>query len=189
MKYGQFLTDPWVGPPRMSMDTHLFIGQPWRMWFHFGSVDAPFGEQHEKYHTSYRVETDWNFWLEGKLPQQPCTMERIRKYGDGVVAFRDGFRFDTQNIRVVELDEAAHAEYLHEKELAFDECRTPAALIKRLAACAQRLCPDRTIPTDLTSSRSATIVATNLGIDRHLLSQARLVFELTNQIAELFDGG
>lgn len=187
MKYGQFLTDPWVGPQRLSVDTHAFIGDPWRMWFHFGAVDAPFGEPSEKYHTSFRVETDWKFWLEGKLSEQPCNIARIKRFGEGVLVFRDGFRFDEVSIDVVEADVETKAAYAREKEAAFAECRTSAALIKRLGAFAQLRCPGRSF-TELHGSRSIRIVATDLGIDRWLVSQAKLSIDLTNSIAEAFDG-
>lgn len=185
LKYGQYLTDPWNGPPRVSVDTHLFIQQPWRAWFHFGAVDAPFGEPAEKYHTSYRVETDWNFYLEGKIPN-PCTIARIERYGAGVVVFRHGFRFLDTTIEVVAMDESVHADYADEKEEAFSECKTATSLLKRLSDYAQSVCPTRSIPKDLFSYARPSIIVTDLGIDKYLLGEINQQIALTNQIAETF---
>lgn len=185
LKYGQFLTDPWNGPPRLSVDTHLFIGDPWRIWFHFGAVDAPFGEPHEKYHTSYRVETDWRFFIEGKSPN-PCTMDRVGRYGSGVVAWRGGFRFEPTELQVLAQGAAQHGLYQEERERAFNECKTSAALLKRLGDWAQNACPFRVIPKDIFATPRPRIVLTDFGVDRWIASQLSAQIQLTNDIVEAF---
>ena len=187
MKYGQFLTDPWTGPQRLSVDTHAFIGEPWRMWFHFGAVEAPFGEPHEKFHTSYRVETDWRFYLDGKLEEQTCNMTRLKRFGAGVLVWRDGYRVEQHEVEVLPMSASTHDAYQQEKEAAFADERTPNAIIKRLATFAQRACPERTLPDVFASPRHKLIV-TDLGVDRWLTSQARMMVDLTNNIAEAFHG-
>lgn len=188
VKYGQFLTEPWNGAPRVSVDSHLYIGQPWRMWWHWGCADAPFGEPSEKYHTSYRVETDWNLYTEDKVTN-PCNMDRLRRYGSGLVAFRGGFKFDEVKATTIAMSEEEHALYQEEKEEAFEQCKTPAALLKRLAEFAALRCPLRHLPKDLFSSRSHAIVATDFGIDKYLVSKMLEQVSLTNDAAETFNVG
>lgn len=186
-QYGQFLTDPWNKAPRLSVDTHLYIEEPWRMWFHFGAVDAPFGTPDEKYHTSYRVQTDWGFYLEGKGPH-PCGLDRLKRYGAGVVQYLDGFRFEDVRIETAATGPLVHAMYADEKEAAFNEERTPAAIIKRLAAFAQERCPERSVPRSLFADRRLRVVFTDLGVDRYLKRMTEDQVALTNGIAEAFRG-
>lgn len=185
MKYSQAMTDPWNGPPRLSVDSHAFIAEPWRMWWHFGAVMAPLGEPDEKYHTSYRVETDWKRYLEDKT-DNPCTMDRLVRYGSGLIVSRDGFRFTRIDMRLAELGSKAHQEYAIAKEEAFESCKTPTALLKQLSDFAQKVCPERTVPKDLYAAPSPEIVLTDLGIDRYLWSRMQADMQLTNDIAEAF---
>lgn len=184
MKYSA-LTDPWNGPPRMSVDSHLFVGEPWRMWWHFGAVGAPIGAAEEKYHTSYRIETDWKLFIEASR-ENPCTIERVRRYGAGVILCVDPFAFDHVKIDVVEQTARVHEEYLVEKERAFCECKTPVALLRRLSNWAQAACQHRSVPKDPFASRSLRVVLTDLGIDRYLRAGIESQVEFTNDIAASF---
>lgn len=186
-QYGQFLTDPWNKASRLSVDTHLYIEEPWRMWFHFGAVDAVFGTPEEKYHTSYRVQTDWSFYLEGKIPH-PCGLDRLKQYGRGVIRYVDGFRFDDVKIDTVRVGPLIQAIYADEKEAAFNEERTPGAIIKRLADFAQERCSERRVPKSIFGDRVLRVVFTDLGVDRYLRKMMGDQVALTNGIAELFGG-
>jgi len=187
LKYGQFLTDPWNELPRLSVDTHLYIEQPWRMWFHFGAVDAPFGAPEEKYHTSYRVESDWRKYIETD-EGNPCKIDRVSKYGKGVAVFRGGFRFDDVNISVESMSEAAHQRYAIEKEAAFNEERTPSAIIKRLGNFAKSEWPLRCNPRSLFGSRQLLVRLTDFGVDRYLARRIQEEVDLTNSIGEVLSG-
>lgn len=186
-QYGQFLTDPWNKAPRLSVDTHLYVEEPWRMWFHFGAVGAEFGAPEEKYHTSYRVETDWRFHVEGKHAH-PCGLDRLEKYGRGVVRYIDGFRFESVSFETIDTGPLVRAMYAEEKEAAFEQERTPAAIVRRLSDFAQGRCPERSVPRSIFGDRRLSATFTDLGVDRYLRGVIEGHVALTNGIAEMFHG-
>lgn len=183
VKLGQFLTEPWPGPRRVSVDDKLFITDPWRLWWHFGCVGIDFGGCA----TSYCLETRWNGSVIGMRPN-PCTPGELERYGDGVIRAVDPFRFDPVSIHVESMPEDVHARYLEEKEAAFNEESTPNAIIKRLAAFAQLVYPFRKVPTfrEMFRSEHLEVRATDLGVDRFLVNQIRIRAELINFAAERF---
>jgi len=181
VRLGQFLTEPWWGPPRVSVDTHLFVGDPWRMWWHWGCAGKPFAN----YYTSYRLESDWKRYVETGAGN-PCAIERIVEFGAGVVQHRGGFRFGRVDIRFEQLSSQAHEEYAAEKERAFAEEKTVAAILRRLAAFAGRLYPERVVPRDLFEFRNHEIRVTDLGVDTYLAGRIREAVALTNAVAERF---
>lgn len=45
--------------PKVSIDTAPFLGEPWRLWFHYGLTGAgKFGVTY-----SYAIETEWQHWF------------------------------------------------------------------------------------------------------------------------------
>lgn len=45
--------------PKISLDTEPFIGEPWRLWFHYGvTKTGKFGIPY-----SYAIETEWQHWF------------------------------------------------------------------------------------------------------------------------------
>jgi hypothetical protein len=181
VKLGQFLTEPWWGPKRASVDSCLFIGEPWRMWWHWGCIERPFAN----YFTSYRLESDWNRHIELET-DNPCSIERIIEFGNGHVQHCDGFRFGSINIHIEKFSDAKHSSYAEEKEKSFAEEKTIKAIIRRLSAFADASYPDRSIPKDLFASTDHEIRVTDFGVDMYLLKRIRETIELTNAIAEAF---
>lgn len=183
VRTGQFLTDPWPsGPPRISVDDKLFISDPWRLWWHFGCAGADYAGLH----TSYRAESMWRNSLVGK-EQNPVTLDAVLRYGRGVIRAVNPFRFDFET-RIVPMETAVHSAYQAEKERAFSEASTATAVISRLAAFAQRACPERSMPSFRAMFRSSKlrVVATDLGVDRWLVGQIEERVQLINGAAEAF---
>jgi hypothetical protein len=183
VKTGQFFTDPLPGVTRYSVDDMLFVTDPWRLWWHFGCVEAPFNDCF----TSYRLESRWNRYVEGQEPN-PCSKEILAKYGDGVIAAVAPFRFAKVNIRVVDLPEEVHVLYQIEKARAFNEEPTINKILKRLGKFADEVFQERCVPSyrDLFRSSQVNIVATDLGVDRFLVTWLRERIDLINFAAERF---
>lgn len=181
VKLGQFLTEPWWGPPRISVDRCLFVGEPWRMWWHWGCVGRPFAN----YFTSYRLESDWKRYIDTDA-KNPCTIERIVEYGRGVVSHRGGFRFRDVAIHVEPMSAERHQLYADVKERVFNEEKTIAAIIRRLSEYATSCYPSRHVPRDLFAAESHEIRLTDLGVDVYLASRIRESVALTNAIAGAF---
>lgn len=183
VKTGQFFTDPLPDVERVSVDPYLFLRDPWRMWLHFGCVGINFGGCHH----SFACENQWSASIVGKR-DNPCTVANLDHYGTGVIRAPLPFRFDHIDIHIEEMDAEAHDAYQREKEAAFEEERTPTAVIKRLAKAADQLYLFRTVPdyTALFKSRHVHVRATDLGIDRYLVGQIRDRINLINHAAEAF---
>lgn len=181
VKLGQFLTEPWWGPPRVSVDRCLFVGEPWRMWWHWGCVGKPFS----KYHTSYRMESDWKLYVDTG-DKNPCDISQVVEYGRGIVEFRDGFRFAKIGMHVEPMSDEAKEQYAEEKESAFAEEKTATAIIRRLDRFAQRLYPQRHVPRNLFADDTHHVRVTDFGVDSYLVTRMQEVVNLTNQIAENF---
>lgn len=181
VRLGQYLTEPWWGPPRVSVDSHLFVGEPWRMWWHFGCVGQPFADCH----TSYRLESHYRRYIDTGR-DDPCGLDAVVRYGAGVVRWAGGFRFDDVSIHVEPMSPAAHDRYRLEKERAFGGEKTAAGLIRRLVAVAAREYPSRVLPADPFKSPILSARVTDFPVDAYLVGRLREAVALTNGAAEAF---
>jgi hypothetical protein len=182
-KVGPLLLRSEPGLRRVSVDRTLFISEPWRAWFHFGCVGAPYRE----YTYSYLAESHWKAAREG-VREDPFTLEQIGQWGAGVVRCDYARWFEPLRAEVVQLDAAAHEEYAALKVRAFEEEHTESGVVGRLAAFAQERCPRRAIPSvaRLFASTAPSIVRTDLAVDAYLAEQIERLVSLTDGIASLF---
>jgi hypothetical protein len=185
VRTGPRLTEPWDGPPRVSVDRALFLGEPWRAWWHWGCVRAPWDDVE----TSFRMENLCAQALDKRRPD-PCTIEEFVRVGTGVVRADDtAARFGGLDVEVLPTDPTGYDE---EKARAFEEETTPAGLTRRLGQWAQAREPRRSVPTtarlflELGRGRPPKVVATDLPVDRWLVSRLRHLIDLTDGIADAF---
>ena len=182
-KVGSYLLRPIPGLSRISIDHTLFIGEPWRAWWHFGAVGAPFQE----YTYSFLAESHWKAAQDG-VRADPFSVEEIIEAGRGVIrAHGDPFHHEMQIDRTA-LDPKTHAAYQELKALAFEEEHTPKAIVSRLAGFAQEAMPTRSIPTltRVFNSRHPVIRQTDLAVDDWLVSELRRVVEINRKVAQEF---
>lgn len=170
------------GLRRISIDHLLFVGEPWRIWWHFSAVD----QERWGFTDSFLAETRWKRAIEEQQPD-PFGVDSVIEKCRGVVRCVDAFRFGDVAVQTVRLQKHVHDEYAREKETAFRDVASIAGIIKRLAAFAQKAAPQRSIPSQsrLFASTSHTIVRTDLGVDEFLTSQLLERIRLTNAIASL----
>lgn len=183
VRMGQALLRPWPGLQRLSVDSLLFVAEPWRMWWHFFAV----GAEHWNYADSYAAEAKWNFAMETR-GDDPFAIDRVREAMAGIVRVESSaFRFGPIAIEERPVSADVREEYAAEKEAAFADEKTIAAILRRLTAVAQRACPERSIPTAsrLYERPPRRIVHTDLAVDRFLVGQLLERVELTNAIAEV----
>lgn len=192
VRVGQAILRPWPGLQRVVVDRALFTVEPWRAWWAFRAVLAPY----EDYPDSYLAETRWRFSQEKQTPD-PFSLEAICRWGDDIIAAPDPLRFGPIIEEVVETGDEARAEYAALKANVFEQETTLAAIVRRLSAFTEELEPRRTIPTTAVLFRDRArhlalppirVVRTDLGVDRYLADQLRHVVILTNAIADHFGG-
>lgn len=169
---------------KISVDRTLFVAEPWRTWFHFGFVGAPYRE----YTYSYLAETHWRAAQDG-LRGDPFSLEAISAAGDDVVRATYASYFDLST-ETLALSASAHQDYQKLKAACFDEEHTIAAILRRLGEFAQQSHPWRTLPTpaSLFEHRTHRLRVTDLPIDRYLVGRLRALADLTNAIGAHFYG-
>ncbi|HEX6940908.1 MAG TPA: hypothetical protein VF158_15935 [Longimicrobiales bacterium] len=184
---GPLVLRPRQGLRRISVDHTLFVSEPWRAWFHFGCVGAPYRE----YTYSYLAETHWRAAQDEVRDDDPFSAGAIIEAGRGVIRSLDARYFEPLEIQRVRVGADVHARYQIEKRRAFDAEHTPHRIITRLARIAADACPARRIPTPrrLFDARRHRIVQTDLKVDDYLVGQLRALVETTNAVAEAFHHG
>lgn len=172
---------------KISIDTTLFVGEPWRAWFHWGFV----GARYREYTYSYLAESHWQAHREGLREDDPFALEVLVEHGRGVVQSDHRSFFDAIDVQVVPVATEARARYDAEKASAFEEEHTEAGIIRRLAKIAREACTRRSIPTSTTlfGKRVHRIVRTDLPVDVYVTQELLARAALADGIAEAFHVG
>jgi hypothetical protein len=165
---------------KISVDRTLFVSEPWRAFFHFYWVHAPYG----CYTYSYLAESHWKAAADGVRPD-PFSLEFILSQGLGLIHSQEPAYFGPVAIKTVEVGPEVQAEYARLKAVCFDEEHTINAILVRLAKFAQQTVPTRSIPTTarLFEQREWEWTRTDLKIDEYLTGRLNGLVELTNGIA------
>jgi hypothetical protein len=171
---------------KISIDRVLFISKPWRLWFHFGVINA----KYLQYTYSYVAESHYNAWIRGTHPENPFSIDTIKKYGNNVIFCEYKKYFTNINIETIKLDSNIHKEYQLLKEECFKKFSTIHKIITELSKFAKNSCPQRNIPSQASifSKRSHKIIKTDLKIDEYIVSERLKLVSLTNKIAGEFYG-
>jgi hypothetical protein len=166
---------------KVSVDNTLFVSEPWRSWFHFGLVGAPYRD----YTYSYIAESHYRAFVDGVRTDDPFSLDELLRWSSGVVA-SDHRRWFSLTVKTIPMSAAIHAEYAEKKRAAFDEETTVNPILRRLTAFAARCCTDRDVPDpiQLFRRRRHEIVATDLPIDRWLVCRLRHLAALVNGVAK-----
>lgn len=111
--------------PKISIDTSPFIGEPWRVWFHYSIA---FGEW-MNIDYSYPIEGEWKKWFYYDVNQCPISGDLLPIHVKDTVTtlpkLQTKFEFYTLNDSQMEYYEEA-------KKLIFDKYGTPKMLTNNL---------------------------------------------------------
>jgi hypothetical protein len=187
-KVGPFLLRPVPGVRRIVVDRTLFVSEPWRAWFPFGCVGAPYRE----YTYSYLAESHWRAHIDGARTDNPFALDVIVEHGRGVIRSTYERFFDEPRIETIGVPQEVHEKYAKLKARAFEEETTIKAIIARLSAFAASVCKTRRIPSPsslFASAGAPTIYKTDLKVDEFLTKRLLELVELTNGIARAFYAG
>ena len=121
----EYLQTMTMRTPKVSIDTSPFIGEPWRLWFHYSVTNT--GKFNITY--SYAIETEWQHWF--YRDSQTC-----RLAAENIGMFIDNTYSDLPNLNTkfeFYEPEAMHLEWYQEaKEHIFSKYDTPKLLINNL---------------------------------------------------------
>jgi hypothetical protein len=183
VRLGGVLHDARRGVRRIVVDRQLFVGEPWRLWWHFrcvGADDGPWGLT-----DSFLAETRWQRAREQRTTC-PFALDAVVTAAKGVVRAEDAFRFGPVDVDERPVSDAVRAAYAREKERAFTNEKTLPAIIRRLAAVATEALPERAVPSagpSLWDHPPSRIVCTDLAVDRFLVGEVLDRMALTNAVA------
>lgn len=170
------------GLRRISIDRLLFVGEPWRIWWHFSAI----GQERWGFTDSFLAETRWKAAIEQQT-EDPFSVESVLEKCRGLVRCMSAFRFGDIPVRTIQLSGEKHDEYAALKDRLFRDVSSVAGIIKGLAAFAQTAAPERVMPTPtrLFTSPPRELVRTDLPVDNFLSEQLLSRIKLTNAIASL----
>ena len=177
---------PRAGVGWFSLDDRLFVGEPWRMLWHFTAVGVNYAGMTDSYLAESRYDR-------AEAEREPCPfrLEEVLRYGSGAVVVDGAFRHGKMLVEEYDTTPAEKEAYQKEKALAFEHEKTLPAILKRLVAVAKAALPKRLMPTSTQisgypSGASIRVVRTDLPVDRFLTERLQRVVDLTNGIAEDF---
>lgn len=172
---------------KIVVDTVPFLSDPWRIWFHFGAVNARFFD----YTYSYIAESHYNAFVECLRHDNPFSLENVLSQSRGVMVSDYDNYFGEVTVKEKKMTKEVHSEYQQLKEKCFNEETSIKAILKRLSDFAQKACPERKVVSksrlwdsreDFMGSYGINIVKTDLKVDDYLVSELRMLMELTNGI-------
>lgn len=156
---------------KIVIDSVPYEVAPWRVFFPFAFFDrALLG-----YHHSYAIEQDYEAFLDGHLPENPCRPARIA-LAVWRAAVVDGHPVFERRPEVTELEASAgdQAAYVLERDRLFATEKSIVGVKSKLSRWIQARYPARAIPLDLRRVYSPglpPIVHTSLPFDRWLAGE------------------
>ena len=117
--------------PKLCIDTDPFIGEPWRLWFHYSVANR--GKWNITY--SYAIETEWSKWFYRDVADCRLSPENIGLFLESTIS--DIPPYET---RFVFKDVSSDDEewYQETKAAVFEKHNTPKMLINSLLQAANR---------------------------------------------------
>lgn len=111
--------------PKVSIDNHPFIGEPWRLWYHFDVTNS--GKFHVPH--GYAIETEWQHWFYRNTNDCRLSAENIKLLIDNTYSDIDQL---TATFEFYEPDDNQEEWYREAKEHVFSKYDTPKLLINNL---------------------------------------------------------
>jgi len=111
--------------PKICIDTAPFIGEPWRLWFHYSIAGC--GRFNINY--SYAIETEWKKWFYRDATDCRLSRGNIRLFISDTISDLDRLESSFEFIEIPHYDEAW---YEKAKEHVFTKYETPKLLVNNL---------------------------------------------------------
>lgn len=111
--------------PKISIDNHPFIGEPWRVWFHYSITNT--GQFNLTY--SYAIETEWQHWFYRDTNDCRLAGENIGMFIDNTYSDLDQL---STKFNFYETNSKQEEWYREAKEHVFAKYNSPKMLINNL---------------------------------------------------------
>lgn len=117
--------------PKICIDNAPFIGEPWRLWFHYSIANC--GRFNITY--SFAIETEWEKWFYRDVPDCRLSRDNIRLAISDTISDIEPMRSSFEFFDIFPLDEDY---YVNAKKHVFDKYDTPKMLINNLLKLANK---------------------------------------------------
>jgi len=171
---------------RIVVDVLPYEVAPWRVYFPFAFFDRSL----LGYHHSYAIEQDYDRWLDGGLPQNPCDAERIASLTwKGAIVDRQIRGLPTFFAKMLLVSAEHHAEYAAFRDGLFASEKSITSVKTKLARWITERYPGRTIPHDmrhLYGRAEHRFVRTDLPFDEWLSLEVDSLVTHTNRLLDAY---
>jgi len=118
--------------PKISIDTSPFVGEPWRLYFHYQLVNSfsGFGANY-----SYPIEGEWLKWFERDVEECRFSPENLKRC---IVDTYSDLPKSATSFEFYELDDKDTEWYAEAKKFEFEKFRSPKMLLLNLLKMANR---------------------------------------------------
>ena len=167
--------------PKICIDSDPFIGEPWRLWFHYSIANA--GKFNITY--SYVIETEWRHWFYRDKPDCRLAADNIRLFITDTVSniapFETRFKFED----VGPDDEKWYSDI---KDMIFEKYNTPKMFINNLLKMANqhyglKISYDSfRIRPDPISTGPPVVNVPDIGVYRFVLDEAKRRMKIYNEV-------
>ena len=117
--------------PKISIDTDPFIGEPWRLWYHYSIANC--GKFNISY--SYIIEGEWQYWFYRDQPDCRLSAKNIRLFISDTVS--DILPWETR-FEFFDIGSEEESWYAQAKETVFEKYDTPKLIINNLLKLANQ---------------------------------------------------
>lgn len=117
--------------PKVSIDSQPFIGEPWRVWYHYDVTNTgKFGVPH-----GYAIETEWKHWFYRESNHCRLSRDNIRMLINNTYS---DLELLTTNFEFYEAEDHQLEWYNEAKEHIFSKYDTPKMLVNNLLKLSNR---------------------------------------------------
>jgi len=127
----EYLQTMTLNTPKICLDTAPFIGEPWRLWFHYSIANC--GKFNITY--SYAIETEWEKWFYREVIDCRLSGDHIRLFISDTISDLDPM---TSSFCFFEVSGGEQWQYQKMKEHVFSKYNSPKLLINNLLKLANQ---------------------------------------------------
>lgn len=147
---------------KISVDTEPFIGEPWRLWYHYSIANC--GKFNVTY--SFALETEWQRWFYYDDSISRLSGENIKLLIENTISDLDCLN---PNFKLKGVDSKEYLWYTETKNIMFEKYHSPKQLINALlGACNKRY----SINLDMNSYREVDMLEVpDFGVYKFVISE------------------
>jgi hypothetical protein len=159
--------------PKICIDNAPFIGEPWRLWFHYSIANCG----HFKITYSYAIETEWQHWFYRNQNDCRLASNNIRLFISDTVSDLDRL---TTKFEFHEVSKSDDLWYSQAKEAMFNKYNTPKLWVNNLLKLANKHFDIQFSYDSFLDSKQ--FVLPDIGVYRFVAEEAKRRMNIYNEV-------